>query len=391
MYITKLFSNIHKTTATTTTTIDNERFSSITNSNNDNNNNYYNKHCDYPFLAAIIHRTKKYIICTGVVVGKDIEILVEANCVTKIIMNEANYFIYIGHTNWSEHGSLDKESVFDINEIILHPMNYNENGTQQYYGPMDDIAIVKIISSSGRKKFISRALLLSVDTIDVLHDCKYIGWMDNDTKFITIDATIINKYDDCQKYFKDFNPKTMYCLQINNDCKIRNGHFYGPLICSIESHSFKINITLSITSFVIEKCSTLTGISFETENLFISSKLLNFQKWINEKVKKPLYIEPNSFMAITTQTEEIPIYTTTTAIATAITTTMINGNQIKSMTKQPRINQSKNIDNDVGGWKINNTFHYLALDRINWVPCIIFFILMFMTVSIFALLECAFV
>ena len=53
-------------------------------------------------------------------------------------MNEANYFIYIGHTNWSEHGSLDKESVFDINEIILHPMNYNENGTQQYYGPMDN-------------------------------------------------------------------------------------------------------------------------------------------------------------------------------------------------------------------------------------------------------------
>lgn len=99
MCITKLFcnsffillstlitiANIHKTTATTTTTtIDNERFSSITNSNNDNNNkNYYNKHCDYPFLAAIIHRTKKYIICTGVVVGKDIEILVEANCVTK--------------------------------------------------------------------------------------------------------------------------------------------------------------------------------------------------------------------------------------------------------------------------------------------------------------------
>lgn len=93
MCITKLFcnsffillstlitiANIHKTTATTTTTIDNERFSSITNNNNKN----YNKHCDYPFLAAIIHRTKKYIICTGVVVGKDIEILVEANCVTK--------------------------------------------------------------------------------------------------------------------------------------------------------------------------------------------------------------------------------------------------------------------------------------------------------------------
>ncbi|KAH9425071.1 hypothetical protein DERP_011799 [Dermatophagoides pteronyssinus] len=307
----------------------------------------------HPYICAFIHKQKMLANCMGVLIGKDGEILVTANCINIIAKNKSNYFVYVGHTRWgNNYRSIDDKFVYDIHKIIPHL--YDETGI---HDPFHDLAIVKIRSKDNLMPT-SRALLLFSNIMDVkfLKNCQFIGWWENNRIISKIETSLKDNYDICLKSFKGFEEKNIYCLDVFIDCQQFYGDFYGSLFCVLNVDSSEMNFLLSMAKFVIEKCEKP---SESVNNVYVAVRLSVFKEWIEQRIEILDFNLPP--MVSTFPTEK----TTTSK------------------------NQRNKSVIDFGFWDFRISIDF-SLDNLNILPCSIFFLLMFIALLFFSFIECAY-
>ncbi|XP_075680809.1 uncharacterized protein LOC142646271 [Dermatophagoides pteronyssinus] len=321
----------------------------------------------YRFMAAIIHKKEMLASCAGIIIGYDGEILVPAKCMENINRNKADYFVYINQNNWNNnYQSIDNKYSFEIKEIISYS-NVNK--------PFNNMAIVK--TNFNKKRIsISRITFLNdhMMMMDVgnLKNCQFIGWWHNNTQLVTINVSLKNQYDNCMNLLKNVEKQDIYCLDIQIDCIHWYGHFFGALICAIQIDTEQMYVALSVAKFFIQKCESVNNI------VYVAFKISNIKDWIKRKVQTSSFFDPNLIKktkSTITLNEEKFIHNR-------------NNIQHKESTNkhEPNLFEFNNT-----GWDFKFVFHYLAIDEINLVPCILFFVLMFIAISLFTWLECVYI